>query len=72
MGVEYARAFDTHAREQFAAKRPPRGAVPSLFTDREIDAFFREMVGAARGATVSQADFFDRLHLEADARRKQR
>lgn len=72
MGVEYARAFETHAREQFAAKHSPRGAFPPLFTDREIDVFFREMVGAARGATVSQADFFDRLHLEADARRKQR
>ena len=74
IGVEYVREFEKHARAAFAAKYPGRSveSFPPLFTDREVDGIFRDMVGSARGATVSQADFFDRLHLVAEERRKQR
>jgi hypothetical protein len=72
LGIEYARAFEKHGRSAYEAVDPGRTDLPSssLFTDREIDAFFRDIVGAARGASVTQADFFDRLHLEAEAIRK--
>jgi hypothetical protein len=73
VGIEYARAFEEFGRAAFSAThQSSRSTVPALplLADREIDRLFREMVGAALGATVTQADFFDRLHLEADERRK--
>lgn len=73
IGIEYARAFEDFGRLDFSAKYSNRKELPSqkIFADREIDRIFRDMLGEARGATVTQADFFDRLHLEAEERRKQ-
>ena len=74
VGIEYAREFERYGRQEFlAAGQRSSANLPSseLFNQREIDAYFREMVGSAHGATVTQADFFDRLHLEAEVRRKQ-
>lgn len=73
VGIEYARAFEDYGRKAYLAQNQTGHELPpaSLFSDREIDAFFRELVGSARGATVTQADFFDKLHLEAENRRRQ-
>ena len=73
VGIEYVRAFEESGRADFSAKHPNRKGLPSsvIFADREIDRMFRDMLGEARGATVTQADFFDRLHLAAEERRKQ-
>jgi hypothetical protein len=67
--IEYARAFERHGREMFRQEcggfmsmGPP---LPPLFTNRDIEAFFRSVPGAASGS-VTQGDFFDRLHVEAE------
>lgn len=72
-GIEYVRAFENFGRAEFLAKHPKQKELPpsTVFADREIDRMFRDMLGVAPGATVTQADFFDRLHLEAEARRRQ-
>lgn len=74
VGIEYARKYDAAGREAFRAARDtatvPRE--PGVFTDREIDSFFRELVGTAMGGTVTQADFFDKLHAEAESRVRER
>jgi hypothetical protein len=73
VGIEYARAFEEHGRRDFISVSNVSGSglpTSALFSDREIDAFFRQMLGSALGATVTQADFFDRLHIEAEEKRK--
>jgi P-loop Domain of unknown function (DUF2791) len=71
VGIEYARAFEDFGRNEFLARHPARSkdfSSSQIFTDRDIDRMFRDMLGGAPGATVTQADFFDRLHLAAEAR----
>jgi hypothetical protein len=72
VGIEYAREFERFGREMY--ERVHRGvkSLPPLplLAEREIDRLFREMVGGSLGATVTQADFFDRLHIEAEERRR--
>jgi hypothetical protein len=64
--IGYAREFERHAREKFAIET---GEVADdyeqLFSDQDIESFFKALAG--RGS-VSQGDFFDRLHTEAERR----
>jgi|SRR5215213_974094 len=62
--IGYARAFEAHAREKFRQAVGTR-SYEELFTDQEIESFFTNLAG--RGS-VSQGDFFDRLHTEAERR----
>lgn len=64
--IGYARAFEKRGREVFA--RDQNGGSTSgkpLFTDQDIEALFRTVPGARIGS-VTQGDFFDRLHVEAE------
>jgi hypothetical protein len=61
---EYAKAFMDHARKKAQQEGVPAG-VP-LFTETDVRAFFIAVAGT--GATVSQGDFFDKLHVEAEIR----
>lgn len=72
VGIEYARAFERHGRDTFLAAQVDAKKLPEpeLLTDREIDGLFRNIVGPAPGASVAQADFFDQLHVEAEAKRQ--
>jgi len=74
--IEYARAFEHHGHKVFrqdlkersdgSMSIKPRSAPHEpLFTNREIEAFFRSVPGALSGS-VTQGDFFDRLHVEAE------
>lgn len=71
IGIEYAREFEKYGRNMFLALNPSGTLSPAeIFSNREIDVFFRDMLGSAQSATVTQADFFDRLHSEAEQRLK--
>ncbi|MDC0712538.1 DUF2791 family P-loop domain-containing protein [Stigmatella sp. ncwal1] len=64
----YARSFEEYGRREFRS-RPGQGPAPqegkqSLFSDREIEALFKELAGFI--GSVAQGEFFDRLHLEAE------
>ena len=68
--IEYARAFERHGREAFLRERGGEAASAStlpasLLTNRDIEALFRSVPGALSGS-VTQGDFFDRLHVEAE------
>ncbi len=67
--IGYARAFERHARAKFNQEA---GGIPGtyeeLFTDQDIESFFKDLAG--RGS-VSQGDFFDRLHTEAERRTRE-
>ena len=69
--IEYARAFERHGREAFLQERGGgyvniKSSLPdSLLTNRDIEALFRSVPGALSGS-VTQGDFFDRLHVEAE------
>jgi P-loop Domain of unknown function (DUF2791) len=65
--IGYSREFEKHARREFQAQPTSvkREAV-ELFSDQDIESFFRELAG--RDGSVSQGDFFDRLHSEAERR----
>lgn len=62
---EYAQAFLDNGRRKAAQQGISTGQ--ELFTQTEIREFFIEVAGGS-GATVSQGDFFDKLHVEAEAR----
>jgi hypothetical protein len=67
--IEYAKAFERFGREAFESQatskeRQAVGDKP-LFTSREIEVFYRSVSGAASGS-VTQGDFFDKLHVEAE------
>lgn len=65
--IGYVRAFERHAREQFHQEigGGTGGTFEELFSDQDIESFFKDLAG--RGS-VSQGDFFDRLHTEAERR----
>jgi bacteriophage exclusion system BrxC/D-like protein len=63
--IGYARAFERHARSKYAQAFGNSGLQEDIFTDHDIESFFTDLAG--RGS-VSQGDFFDRLHTEAERR----
>lgn len=63
---EYARAFVDQGQKRAKQTGVANGAA-QLFTDAEIAGFFLEIAGT-HGGTASQGDFFDRLHVAAEAR----
>lgn len=62
---EYAEAFMDYARQKAEHAGVPSPGIP-LFSPTEIREFFIESAGA--GSTVTQGDFFDLLHVEAEKR----
>jgi len=66
--IGYARAFESHQREKFE-KHYGKLDVEELFSDRDIESFFKELAGSG---SISQGDFFDRLHNEAERRVQER
>jgi P-loop Domain of unknown function (DUF2791) len=63
--IGYVRAFEDHARADFKQETKATGPYEEIFSDQEIESLFKELAG--RGS-VSQGDFFDRLHTEAERR----
>jgi hypothetical protein len=66
--LEYAHAFELHGRQEFEREtrqqQMPKELMPKeLLSDREIQDLFREVAGTG---SISQGDFFDRLHIEAE------
>jgi hypothetical protein len=64
--IGYAREFERHARDRFRTEAQGRGEnFEQLFSDQDIESFFKALAGQG---SVSQGDFFDRLHGEAERR----
>jgi len=62
--IGYTRAFERHARQKFENEMNSGGGNhEQLFSDQDIESFFKDLAG---GGSVSQGDFFDRLHSEAE------
>jgi hypothetical protein len=66
--IAYTREFEKFARIEFHKQFPGETGYKDLFTDQEIEAFFKL---AGRGGSASQGDFFDQLHTEAERRFKE-
>ena len=62
--IGYARAFEEHGRKEFAIQAGRSPSEDVLFSDKEIQDFYFQVAGHNR--SVSQGDFFDRLHVEAE------
>jgi hypothetical protein len=62
---EYAKAFMDYAYQKAEYAHVPSADI-ALFGPAEIREFYIEI--AAAGSTVSQGDFFDKLHVEAENR----
>ncbi len=64
--IGYAREFERYAREKLAIETGEMtDDYEQLFSDQDIESYFKALAG--RGS-VSQGDFFDRLHTEAERR----
>src|ERR1700720_592352 len=63
--IGYAREFERHAREEFNRQAREPGRIEELFSDQDIESIFRDLAGTG---SVSQGDFFDGLHTEAERR----
>ena len=65
--VAYTHALEDHGRGEFLKQGGSRGTAASarLISDLEVQQLFKN-VASGPGATASQGDFFDLLHIEAE------
>lgn len=62
--IGYTREFERHARLKFEIEtKKGNERYEQIFSDQDIESLFKDLAG--RGS-VSQGDFFDRLHSEAE------